>query len=93
MLACNEACERARRKKMENSKFTVGDLVDVIFYRDDLITVADPYPPADTGKGAITSIDLDYIRERDNKPLYLYEVALTTGESVWLKRSSLTAVS
>ena len=78
---------------MENSKFTVGDLVDVIFYRDDLITVADPYPPADTGKGAITSIDLDYIRERDNKPLYLYEVALTTGESVWLKRSSLTAVS
>ena len=78
---------------MENSKFTVGDLVDVRFYRDDLITVADPYPPADTGRGVIISIDLDYIRERDNKPMYCYEVALTSGDCVGLKRSSLTAVS
>lgn len=81
---------------MENSKFTVGDLVDVRFYwrSQDCITIDDiANPKYETGKGAITSIDLDYIRERDNKPLYLYEVALTTGESVWLKRSSLTAVS
>jgi hypothetical protein len=72
--------------------FTVGDLVEVRFYRDDLITVTDPYPPSDTGRGIITSIDLDYIRERDNKPLYLYEVVLTSGEVVPLRRNSLTAI-
>ena len=78
---------------MENSKFTVGDLVKVRFYDVSKITVADPYPPVETGRGVITSVDLDYVRERDNKPLYLYEVALTTGESVSLKRGSLSAVS
>ena len=77
---------------MENSEFTVGDLVKVSFYDVSKMGLASFWVP-ETGRGVITSVDLDYVRERDNKPLYLYEVALTTGESVSLKRGSLSAVS